>query len=269
MMRYTTDQGAFKDVTQYPPGFLRQDRDGVQVAVTYKRVWNDGFGARGWKVDATIGDPEIIASTRETGQQINTSVFIHDILDHFLSGFGVSGHRSEAMALIQLSKRTGSDPRADYEQLVREDVLSGRVNGERLIDFLPADLRSLLSDHARLSDRETMGFLREQLGEKRLVKTLVERFYQLGLVGERHADRSWERLGLETDRRGAIGLALQGLLEAIDRRAEESGIGELRGVITINNDYVSFKVSGGKADASIGNHRVQVSDRNEQITCLH
>jgi len=61
-------------------------------------------------VNATIGDPEIIASTRETGQRINTSAFVHDILDHFLSGFGVSGHRSEAMTLIQLSKRTGSDP---------------------------------------------------------------------------------------------------------------------------------------------------------------
>ena len=61
-------------------------------------------------MNATIGDPEIIASTRETGQRINTSAFVHDILDHFLSGFGVSGHRSEAMTLIQLSKRTGSDP---------------------------------------------------------------------------------------------------------------------------------------------------------------
>jgi len=59
-------------------------------------------------------------------------VFIHDILDHFLSGFGVSGHRSEAMALIQLSKRTGSD----YEQLVTEDILNGRVNGEVLQSLL-------------------------------------------------------------------------------------------------------------------------------------
>jgi len=117
MMMSSPAQESFCSVEQYPQNLLRTDDDGVQVPVTYKKVWDDGFGARGWKVNATIGDPEIIASTRETGQRINTSVFIHDILDHFLSGFGVSGHRSEAMALIQLSKRTGSDPRPDYEQL--------------------------------------------------------------------------------------------------------------------------------------------------------
>jgi hypothetical protein len=128
MMMSSSVQGSFHSVAQYPNNLLRIGDNSVQVPVTYKKVWDDGFGARGWKVNATIGDPEIIASTRETGQRINTSVFIHDILDHFLSGFGVSGHRSEAMALIQLSRRTGSDPRPDYEQLVREDILNGRVN---------------------------------------------------------------------------------------------------------------------------------------------
>jgi hypothetical protein len=107
---------SFYDVTQFPPELLQAVDGDVQVPVTYKKIWDDGFGARGWKLDATIGDPEIIASTRETGQRINTSVFIHDILDHFLSDFGVSGQRREAMALIQLSKRTGSDPVSDYEQ---------------------------------------------------------------------------------------------------------------------------------------------------------
>ena len=261
MMRHNTDHRAFQNVTHYPAALLRQDHDGVQIALTYKRVWDDGFGARGWKVDATIGDPEIIASTRETGQQIKTSVFVHDILDHFLSGFGVSGHRSEAMALIQLSKRTGSTPSADYEQLVREDILNGRVNGDRLIDFLPAGLRSLLTDRASLTDRETMVFLREQLGEKRLVEILVERFYQLGRAGETHADKRWEQLGLETKKRNAIGLALQVLLEVIDRSVEEAGIEELQGEITINNDFAAFMVSDANVIESIDRYRVEVSTR--------
>ena len=102
-MMSSSVQESFRSVEQYPQNLLRMADDGVQVPLTYKKVWDDGFGVRGWKVNVTIGDSEIIASTRETGQRINTSVFIHDILDHFLSGFGVSGHRSEAMALIQLS----------------------------------------------------------------------------------------------------------------------------------------------------------------------
>ena len=87
----------------------------VVVRVTYRSEWPDGFGARGWKLDIALDDPEIIASTPSPGERINTSVLVHDILDHYVSGFPPSGHRNEAMALIQLSTRTGSDPRSDYE----------------------------------------------------------------------------------------------------------------------------------------------------------
>lgn len=68
------------------------------------------------------------------------------------------------MALIQLSKRTGSD----YEQLVREDILNGRVNGEELVDYLPADLNTLIPEHSIMTDKETVAFLRERIGEDRL-----------------------------------------------------------------------------------------------------
>ena len=74
---------AFCDVTKYPSDLLEVTDGNVQVAVTYKKTWDDDFSVRGWKVNATIGEPEIIASTRETGQRINTSVFVHDILIWF------------------------------------------------------------------------------------------------------------------------------------------------------------------------------------------
>ena len=242
----------------YPSNLLRRDRQRVQVPVTYKRVWDDGFGARGWKVDATIGDPEIIASTRETGQKINTSVFIHDILDHLLSGFGVSGHRSEAMALIQLSKRTGSDPRADYEQLVREDILNGRVNGETLMDFLPEELSGMIADTPALSDREKITYLCEQLGENPVVKLLVDQFFSLGRAGEAHADETWELLGLDTENRTAIGQALQSLLEVIDRRVEDMKVEELHGMITISDTCVAFSMTQDRIIESIEGYRVEV-----------
>lgn len=259
MMMSSSVRGAFRNIEQYPQNLLRTDDGRVQVPVTYKKVWDDGFGARGWKVDATIGDPEIIASTRETGQKINTSVFIHDILDHFLSGFGVSGHRSEAMALVQLSKRTGSDPGSDYEQLVREDILNGRVNGEALMDFLPADLYDLVPERATMTDKQTIAFLREQTGEDGLIKSLVDNFFKLGKEGENHADESWTTLGLDTNRRTEIGLALQSLLGVIDQTVEQLGIEELHGSTSIDDRHVTFNITEGSIIDSIEGHQVAIA----------
>jgi len=259
MMMSSSVQESFRSVEHYPQNLLRIDDDGVQVSVTYKKVWNDGFGARGWKLNATIGDPEIIASTRETGQKINTSVFIHDILDHFLSGFGVSGHRSEAMALIQLSKRTGSNPEPDYEQMVREDILNGRVNGETLMNFLPAELYSLVPENSTMTDRETIVFLREQIGEERLIKSLVNNFFRLGKKGEKHAGKSWKTLGLDTNKRTEIGLALQKLLGVVDQTVEELELDELHGMFSINNTSVTFNISEGSIINSIEGYRVSVA----------
>jgi hypothetical protein len=259
MMTSSSVQGAFRSIRLFPQNLLRIVDGSAQVPVTYKKVWDDGFGARGWKVDATIGDPEIIASTRETGRRINTSVFIHDILDHFLSGFGVSGHRSEAMALIQLSKRTGSDPGPDYEQMVREDILNGRVNGEELVDFLPAELYALVPDNSTMTDKDMIAFLREQTGEDRLIESLVQNFFTLGKEGENHADESWKILGLDINKRTGIGLALQSLLGVIDQTVEELGIEELHGVISIDDRLVSFNISEGSIIDSIEGQQVTIA----------
>lgn len=259
MMSTSSVQGAFRSIKEHPQNLLRIGEASVQVPVTYKKVWEDGFGARGWKVDATIGDPMIIASTRETGQRINTSVFIHDILDHFLSGFAVSGHRSEAMALIQLSKRTGSDPGSDYEQLVREDILNGMVNGEALMDFLPADLHAVLPENTTMTDKETMAYLREDIGEERLIKSLVDNFFELGKKGEKHASDTWKTLGLDTDKRTEIGLALQTLLGVVDQTVEKLELDELHGIISIDNRYVTFNISEGSIIDSIESYRVSVA----------
>ena len=252
-------QKSFHNVEQYPSDLLQKVNDSVQVPVTYRKVWDDGFGARGWKVNATIGDPQIIASTREAGLKINTSVFIHDILDHFLSGFGVSGHRSEAMALMQLSKRTGSNPGPDYEQLVREDILNGRVNGESFRDFLPADLCCMIPENSGMTDKEMIAYLNEKLGEKRLVQYLVDNFFKLGEAGESHAAESWKRLGLDTHKQAEIGRALQALLEVIDQTVEELGIEKLPGFIRINNSHVSFVMQEPEIIDSIQGYQVAVT----------
>lgn len=238
----TLSNPAYLDVEQYPQTLLQILDDAVQVQVSYKKVWDDDFGARGWKLDATIGDPEIIASTRDTGQKIPTSVFVHDILDHFLSGFGVSGHRSEAMALIQLYKRTGSDPRPDYEQMVKEDIINGRVNGESLITFLPEKLRAMLPEESMMADKEIIEFLKGSVDEKHLITSLVENFFTLGKSGENHASKSWKKLGLDTKKRTEIGLALQNVLNEVDRIAEESGVETIKASIIISKETCIFNL---------------------------
>jgi hypothetical protein len=233
--KFMTMENSLIDVTHYSKELIQLHHDAVQVQVTYHQVWNDGFGARGWKLNSTIGDPTIIASTRDTGVKINTSVFIHDILDHFLSGFGVSGHRNEAMALAQLSKRTGSSPFADYKQMVTEDILDGQVNGETLFSFLPKKLRTLLPVNTKLSNKETLLFLQTTMGKIPLEDALIEHFFTLGRSGEDHAIKSWKKLGLDPKKQTDIGLALQNILNHVDKMAETEKVLTLEGSICINN----------------------------------
>ncbi|MDZ7804248.1 hypothetical protein [Thiohalophilus sp.] len=253
-----SEQNATRDILHYPPEYLRTDGNRILIPVTYKRTWDDGFGARGWKLDIAIDDPVIIAATRETGEKINTSVFVHDILDHFLSGFGISGHRSEAMALIQLSKRTGSDPASDYEQLVKEDILNGQVNGEELIDFLPEELRVLVPDDA--PDFEIIALLSNQLGKGRLIELLVENFFRIGHEGESHADNSWQKLGLDKNKQTQSGRALQKLVETIDKAVEQNDIEELNGEIEITRHYVTFHTPSCDFSQSVEQPRVNIAD---------
>lgn len=250
---------SFRDVSRYTTDLLKQHDLGVEVFATYKRVWNDEFGARGWKLNATIGDPEIIASTRQTGERINTSVFVHDVLDHFLSGFGVSGHRSEAMALVQLSKRTGSSPRPDFRQMINEDIINGRVNGEALLTFLPEALRALLPSAQELTDKETVLYLEDEMGRDTLVATLVNHFFKLGSKGINHAIESWSKLGLVADNAENTGIALQALLEKVDFEAERSGVDRLDASIVLNNEDCIFITTAGGPEFSESVYHAEIA----------
>jgi hypothetical protein len=188
----------------------------VVVRVTYRSEWPDGFGARGWKLDIALDDPEIIASTPNPGARINTSVLVHDILDHHVSGFPPSGHRNEAMALIQLSTRTGSDPGPDYEQMVDEDLMHGVVYGESMRSFLPPHVVQLLPSDI-LSGKEAIDFLVNILGHDSLRTVFVERLFELGYRGVPLAQANWNRRGLGYERSTAIGICLQWLLEEADQ----------------------------------------------------
>ncbi|MFO7592846.1 MAG: hypothetical protein R6X15_02220 [Pseudomonadota bacterium] len=219
----------------------REERE-VRIPFSYYREWQDGFGARGWKLDCSIGDPAVIAATAETGERIPTSVFIHDILDHHLCGLPMSGHRNEAIALIQLASRTGADPRPDFAGMVREDLMQGQVNGEPLRNFLPPDLVRMLPE-GMVDGRAVIDRLSDTLGQEVLGERLIRRFFDLGESGADEAARRYQSHGLDYARRGELGLALQALLVEMDRHAVAEHWREAHGEVVLTSRECGFVLS--------------------------
>lgn len=212
-----------------------------QVAVTYRREWNDGFGARGWKLDVAVDDPVVIAATAETGCRIHTSVLVHDILDHHLCGLPLSGHRNEAVALLMLAERTGSDPRPDFTQMVEEELIHGLVNGESYREFLPEELRRRLPK--RMDDGpEAAHLLADKMGREGLKERLVERFFELGHAGWGAAREAWKESGLDFANRVALGAALQRLLTEADAELVERGVTTAHGRFHLGDRACSLEL---------------------------
>ncbi len=214
----------------------------AQLSCFYEKIWEDGYGARGWKLSSGVSDPEIIASTAATGDQIQTSVFVHDILDHALCGLGPSGHRNEAIALIQLAARTRTDPTEDFAQMVDEDLLHGRVLGEPFQNFLPYDLVQELPALEQ-DGKEIISCLENRLGRGVLRERLIAHFYEIGAEGAFNARQQFCSHGLDYRRRGPLGLALQRLLEQADELVEINDWAMAAGRVRIAADWCCFEIS--------------------------
>ena len=213
----------------------------VRCDCRYRREWPDGFGARGWKLACTIQDPNIIASTPATGERIPTAVFIHDILDHALCGLPPSGHRAEAVALLQLAARTGADPRPDFAQMVDEDLLQGQADGEALETLLPADLMAMRPLSAP-AGRALMDHLIRQSGREALRARLIQHLFDVGEAGRDHARAIYQAHGLADSRRGALGLTLQRLFEQADQRVLDAGWEAATGTVAIDPIRCDFRL---------------------------
>ncbi|HEC06060.1 MAG TPA: hypothetical protein ENJ12_04380 [Thiolapillus brandeum] len=208
-------------------------RQRTRIPVTYRDEWQDGLGARGWKLDTAMTDSTVIASTAYTGENVPTSVLIHDILDHLLCGFGFSGHRNEAMAVVQLASRTGADAEISFCPMA-EEVMRGLVPGESIETFLPDQLKRHLPD-GPMSNEERMSYLSRRLGKQRLRSLLLAHFQAIGEEGIGMAKAHWHKAGLDYDRRTAIGLCLQELLVQADAMALTRRWQHARGNFLVGN----------------------------------
>jgi len=242
----------------------KNSRQRTLIPVTYRDEWQDGFGARGWKLDASLMDSTVIASTAYTGEKVATSVLIHDILDHFLCGFGFSGHRNEAMADLQLASRTGADIEISFRPMV-EEVMHGRILGESIEAFLPDALKHHLPDDT-LSDEEQMSHLSLRLGKQRLRSLLLAHFQAIGEEGIGPAKTHWHRIGLDYDRRTAIGLCLQELLIQADDMALTQRWKHVQACFLIDNGECGLNIKSPKTHelwlpVNDGHHAIRSNSR--------
>lgn len=222
----------------------------VRLGCVYRREWPDGFGAGGWKLRSALNDPNIIASTPVTGERIPTSVFVHDILDHALCGLPPSGHRAEAVALLQLAARTGADPAPDFAQMVDEDFLLGQADGDALRDLLPDDLLARLPEglvDGPIGDgaegRAIIATLTETLGREALRARLIRRLFELGERGAAGARRCFAAHGLDATRGRALGLALQGLFAGAHAFVEGDTAEWAEAVVVLDRRRCRFDVT--------------------------
>ncbi len=234
---------------------------GLIIPVSYRDEWQDGLGARGWKMDRAIGDPVLIATTAYSGEKVPTSVLIHDMLDHFVSGFGLSGHRNEAKATLQLGLRTGTEIASSYAQLAEDIIVSG-VNGETLAQFLPPALCALLPA-AAATDRERLTALIQNLGRAAVKDALIAQLWVCGNLGRAEALASWQHHGLDYARRNAIGLCLQQLLECAERHINEQPLITTQGQFIIGNTACQITLTG------VANGAVEYSAHSQVDSIAH
>ncbi len=155
------------------------------------------------------------------------------MLDHYISGFPLSGHRNEAAAITQLGLRTGTDIYPDIRQMIDEDVLYGHIIGESLESFLP----TALSNHLPIdgNSRQKMAELVSKLGKTIVIEQLAAHFAALGKAAIPAAELAWRSQGLDIRHRAVLGQYLQRLLERAEHTIEKNAIAHAYATFQISN----------------------------------
>jgi len=224
---------------------LKSENVKVQFDLTYQSEWQDGFGAQGWKLDVAMKDPQVIACTTYTGEKSLTSVLVHDILDHLVSGFWLSGYENEARATAMHGIRNGIEVRSSYEWMANE-ILSSKPICDNLTDYLPARISKEIT--AFNTNDEAVEFLFDNYGIAQVSNFIVEVFFRIGLSGVPIALARWQQQDLAFDRMHAIGLCLQSLLVDAQDAIANWNAEKASASIYLNNDACEFIVTAGDRD---------------------
>jgi hypothetical protein len=216
----------------------------LEFPLVYRTEWQDGYGAQGWKLDVSVNDKEVIACTSYTGQKSQTSVLIHDLLDHLVSGFWLSGYHNEARATAMHGLRNGIEVRSSYEQMI-EEILQNRNLGEPFQKFLPSRAVKAIPENC-VSDAQKFDFLLKSLGPHELRARLMQGFLLAGISGIPVACEQWKKQGLVFERMSAIGRCLQRLQERGEALIAEAGANLATGSFQISNEACKLVLELGQ-----------------------
>ena len=219
---------------------LNTQSSGKRFDLTFHLEWKDGFGAQGWKLDVATSDPQVIACTAYTGEKTQTSVLVHDILDHLVSGFWLSGYVNEARATAIHGIRNGIEVRSSYEWMANE-ILNAKHAPEQLMDYLPPHITDVLP--ALTDTEESATFLLDKYGLAEIRNHVIERFFRIGLSGVPIAISKWQEQRLAFDRMHSIGLCLQALLVDVQEIISSWNAETATGNVYVGNDACEFTVA--------------------------
>ena len=211
----------------------------VQIVAEYREYWDDGFGARGWKIAPSIEDPRVIASVAHTGSISATCVLVHDMLDHHLCGLSIGGHRNEVVATMLHAMRNGLSVEKSIDMMVDEFVGTGYC-GEMLTDFLPHDMMRLVP--RRTPAGLVSAVLAGNLGAGNLRQRLTSHYYALGIAGLTSALAKYESRGLSFSARRRVGAGLQRLIEHAEAHILMQGCTTATGTFTISDNVCSLSL---------------------------
>lgn len=208
--------------------------------LTFHSEWQDGYEAQGWKLDAAINDPQVIACTAYTGEKTPTSVLVHDILDHLVSGFWLSGYANEARATAMHGLRNGIEVRSSYGWMA-DEILNSKQSPEKLTDFLPSHITDSIADLT--SHEETVAFLVDKYGIEELRNHIVESFFRIGLSGIPTAISNWKERQLAFDRMHSIGMCIQALLVEVQGIIASWNAETATGTVYVGNNACEFLIA--------------------------
>lgn len=219
---------------------LTTGSNATQFDLIFRSEWQDGYGAQGWKLVMAMADPEVIACTAYTGSKTPTSVLVHDMLDHLVSGFRLSGYADEARATAMHGLRNGIEVRSSYEWMA-DEILRQPPSMNQLADLLPASTGDLIP--AQAAPHEAVALLLDRHGAAEIRRHVVEALFRVGLSGIPIALSNWRERRLDFGSMHAIGLCLQALLVEAQGMVTDWAAEAARGRVFIGNDACEFHVA--------------------------
>lgn len=224
------------NANEYRP---RRQVSGMLLDVTYHSECQDGYRAQGWKLNLAMDDPAVIACTAYTGNKTPTSVLVHDILDHLISGFWLSGYINEARATAMHGLRNGIKIRSSYEWMVNE-ILSTNNLKEPISGLLPANISTSIP--ALTAPDKTLELLLKNNHPADIRRHLMEGFFRTGLSGIPIAVSNWRTQCLDFGKMYSIGLCLQALLAEAQDIVVDWASETAKGQFFVGNEVCKFAV---------------------------